>query len=124
MTPYVYIIMGAVVGAPLRYYVQGVVQDSTASLFPFGTLVVNVSGCLVIGLLLTLAEERGALGPNARLALVTGFLGSYTTFSTFAYESFQQLRGHELFFASANIVASVFVGLAAVWIGTILARWV
>jgi fluoride exporter len=124
VTPYIYIIMGATVGAPLRYYLQGVVQNSSSSLFPFGTLVVNVTGCLVIGLLLTLAEERGALGPHARLALVTGFLGSYTTFSTFAYESFQQIRGGELFFASANIVASVFVGVLAVWMGTILARWV
>ena len=81
---YLYIAVGAVAGAPLRYWVQGRVQDALpGSLFPWGTLVVNVSGCLLIGLVLTLAEEKDVLSREARLLLVTGFLGGYTTFSTF-----------------------------------------
>lgn len=123
MTPYIYVILGAVFGAPLRYYLQGVGQNATPSAFPVGTVVVNLTGCLAIGLLMTLAQERGVLGQNARLALVTGFLGSYTTFSAFAYEGFQELRGSDLFFASANIGVSVVGGLLAVWLGTLIARW-
>lgn len=119
---YVYIIAGAVVGAPLRYYLQGKVQNLTTAGFPFGTLAVNVSGCLVIGVLLTLAEERELLSREARLLLVTGFLGSYTTFSTFGWETFAQIRDNEILQASGNVVLSIVGGLLAVWVGSMIAR--
>ncbi len=121
---YVYIIAGAVVGAPLRYFLQGKVQNLATAGFPFGTLAVNVSGCLVIGVLLTLAEERELLSREARLLLVTGFLGSYTTFSTFGWETFALLRDNEIFRASGNVVLSVVGGLLAVWLGSMIARLV
>lgn len=121
---YFYIVAGAVVGAPLRYFVQGRVQDATSSLFPWGTMVVNVTGCLVIGLLLTLAEERELLSREARLLLVVGFLGSYTTFSTFGWETFALLRDNEFIQAAGNVTLSTLVGLLGVWAGTALARLV
>ncbi len=119
---YAYIVAGAVAGAPLRYFIQGRVQDVTSASFPFGTLVVNVSGCLLIGLLLTLAEDREVLSREARLLLVTGFLGSYTTFSTFGWETYALLRDNELLQASGNVLLSVFAGLFGVWLGSALAR--
>lgn len=121
---YAYIIAGAVAGAPLRYYIQGRIQDTTGILFPWGTLVVNVTGCLVIGLLLALAEEREMLSREARLALVVGFLGSYTTFSTFGWETMALLRDNEILRAAGNIVLSNAGGLAGVWLGIVIARLV
>ena len=119
---YVYIVAGAVAGAPLRYFVQGRVQDVTGSLFPWGTMVVNVTGCLLIGLLLTLAEERELLSREARLLLVVGFLGSYTTFSTFGWETYALLRDNQVFQASGNVLLSTFAGLLGVWAGTAIGR--
>lgn len=121
---YALIIAGAVVGAPLRYFLQGRVQDATGSTLPVGTLIVNVSGCLVIGLLATLAEERELLGREARLLLLVGFLGSYTTFSTFGWETFALLRDNDILRAAGNVLLSTLGGLLAVWLGSALARWV
>ena len=121
---YAYIVAGAVVGAPLRYFLQGRVQDWSGPGFPWGTLVVNVSGCLVIGLLATLAEERQVLSREARLLLIVGFLGSYTTFSTFGWETLALLRDNEVVRAGGNIALSTVGGLAGVWLGMTIARQV
>jgi CrcB protein len=121
---YAWIIAGAVVGAPLRYFVQGRVQDLTGITFPWGTLVVNVTGCLVVGALLTLAEEREYFSREARLLLVIGFLGSYTTFSTFGWETMALLRDNDIGRAAGNVVLSTMGGLVGVWLGIVLARLV
>lgn len=113
---YVYVVAGAVVGAPLRYFVSSRVAIWAGLGFPWGTLIVNVSGCLVIGLVLGLAEERG-MSRETRLLLVTGFLGAYTTFSSFGFETFQLLREGELGKAIAYVLASNLIGLLAVWLG-------
>lgn len=83
---YVLISVGAVAGANLRYLVGGWVADRLGSAFPYGTLVVNVTGSLLIGFLLTIAADR-LVAPWVRTTLAIGFLGSYTTFSTFSYET-------------------------------------
>jgi CrcB protein len=119
---YVYIVLGAMAGAPLRYWLQGRVQDVTGSLFPWGTLIVNVTGCLVIGILLELAEERAVLSREARLLLVVGFLGSYTTFSTFGWETLSLARDGDVARTVANVALSVGVGLAATWAGSASVR--
>lgn len=113
---YVYVIAGAVLGAPLRYFISSRVAGGMGIAFPWGTLLVNVSGCLVIGLVLGLAEERG-MSREARLLLVTGFIGSYTTFSSFAFETHQLIRDGDVAWALAYVLASNVVGLAAVSIG-------
>ncbi|MCO5202764.1 MAG: fluoride efflux transporter CrcB [Chloroflexi bacterium] len=119
---YLYIMLGAIAGAPLRYFVQGRVQDLAPPAFPYGTLVVNITGCLLIGLLLTLAEERDMLGRESRLLLVTGFLGGYTTFSTFGWETYALLRDNEVLQASGNVILSVAGGIFGVWAGSMIAR--
>lgn len=119
---YAYILGGAVIGAPLRYFLQGRVQELSSSTMPWGTLVVNISGCLVIGLLATLAEEREMLGREARLFLLVGFLGSYTTFSTYGWETLALLRDNDILRAAAYVGLSTALGLLAVWAGSVLAR--
>ncbi len=119
---YLYIVAGAVLGAPARYYLQGKVQDLSGPGFPWGTLAVNLSGCLAIGFLATLAFERELLSREARAFLMVGFLGSYTTFSTFGWETFELARELDVLRAAANVIASVLFGLAGVGVGSALAR--
>ncbi|MFN0095099.1 MAG: fluoride efflux transporter CrcB [Dehalococcoidia bacterium] len=120
---YVYIMLGAVAGAPLRYFAGRQVQDLTGLGFPWGTLSVNVAGCLTIGFLISLGEQRDWLSREARLLLVTGFLGSFTTFSAFGWETYDLFRAGEPVRAVANAALSVGLGLAAVWLGVTAARW-
>ncbi|HZQ06380.1 MAG TPA: fluoride efflux transporter CrcB [Anaerolineae bacterium] len=113
--------LGGAVGSILRYLVSGYVQDASGSIgFPFGTLAVNVIGCLVIGILTQLAEARGILTPEARALLVVGVMGGFTTFSTFGNETVALLRDGENILALVNIGASLVLGFGAVYIGRAL----
>src|SRR5437867_11161486 len=91
--------------------------------FPLGTMVINVTGSFAIGILMTLISERLQPHPNWRLLLVVGFLGGYTTFSSFEFETYQVMRDGGYWIGAANVVGSVLLGYAAVWIGAALARW-
>lgn len=114
---------GGFVGSGLRYLVGGAVQRlSTEALLPWGTAVVNVTGCLAIGVLGGLVETRGILSPEARAFLMIGVLGGFTTFSTFGYETFQLLRDGQDLAALASAGGQVVLGLAAVWAGFAVAR--
>ena len=114
---------GGAIGALLRYAVGGWAQRLSATgAFPMGTLVVNVTGCLAIGLIVELAESRGAVSPEARTFLVIGVLGAYTTFSAFANESLNLARAGNVWLAWVNIMGSVLAGLFAVWAGRALAH--
>lgn len=119
---YLWVIAGACAGAPLRYFIGSHVKAGVLGSFPLGTFLVNVTGCLLIGFILGLAESREALSREARLLLVTGFLGSYTTFSAFGWETYDLARGSELPLAIGYAVLSVVVGIVAVWIGVQAAR--
>jgi CrcB protein len=112
-------------GAISRYFLSGYVQplaDNAA--FPLGTLVVNVLGCFIIGALSYLADMRGVFTPETRLLTFTGFLGGFTTFSTFGNETLALLRDSESAFALANVGVHVGLGLSAVWAGRALAHWI
>jgi len=109
--------IGGFVGAVARYGISGLVYRYSRGPFPAGTLVVNVLGCLVIGALMTLVEERQALSPHTRMFLTIGLLGSFTTFSTVAFETFEMLRERDLMFAGLNVAANVIIGVLAVWLG-------
>ena len=117
--------MGGGLGAILRYLLSGVVQDgSRGTLFPIGTMVVNIAGCFAIGFLSGLVDTRAVFSPETRLFLFIGLLGGFTTFSTFGNETVNLLRGGENLLAMVNLGVSVFAGLAAVWLGRALALWI
>ena len=109
---------GGLVGSLARYKFGGWVLHHTASWpFPLSTFVVNLLGCAVVGILAGIVEQRHELSPAARLFLITGFCGGFTTFSAFGFETVYLLRRHEVGWALANVVVSVAAGLVAVWLG-------
>jgi fluoride exporter len=109
---------GGFLGSVLRYFVSGAVQQLSGSLnFPYGTLAVNVIGCLLIGFLSQLVEMRGVLNAEARLLIMTGLLGGFTTFSTWSNETMTLLRDGQVGLALVNVGGSVALGLLAVWAG-------
>jgi fluoride exporter len=117
--------LGGFLGAIARYLLGGFLnQVGPWPSFPYETLVINTTGCLAIGLLGGLADERGILSPEARAFLLIGVLGGYTTYSTFGYETFQLLRDGEALPAAANVLLQVALGLGGVWAGNVLSRMV
>ena len=110
--------MGGFLGSILRYVIGGLVHRVfTSGAFPYGTLTVNVVGCLVIGFLAGLADSRQMIGPELRLFLFIGVLGGFTTFSTFGYETLAMLRDVELIKGALSVFLHLFLGLSSVWIG-------
>jgi CrcB protein len=103
-------LMGAV-GTVSRYALQGVVQYRSGSGFPYGTLAVNLSGCLLLGFLGQLTLNRMVISPEWRVAMTIGFFGGYTTFSTFGWETVKMLQDGEWMHASLYVAASVIAGL-------------
>ena len=113
----VLVALGGALGAVFRYLVVRSLQSSLHTAFPWGTLAVNVSGCLLIGLLFGLAEGRNWLTPNLRALLSVGFLGGFTTFSALGYETIALFRDGLVAQAVANVALQFLVGLAAVALG-------
>lgn len=116
------IAVGGSLGALLRYGVANGVHAVLGRGFPYGTLVVNVSGCLAMGVLYVLLVERLALSPEWRAALLIGVLGAFTTFSSFSMETFTLFEEGEWMKALMNVVLSVSLCLAAVWLGVLAGR--
>ena len=116
--------VGAALGANLRYGVALWAAKKWGSGFPVGTLIINVSGSLLIGFAIGLAATRLALSPTWRLLVVTGFCGGYTTFSTFAYETYELFNAGSIWRAGFNVAASVGLGLLGVVAGFLIARLV
>jgi len=114
--------IGGFIGAIARYGMALWIGQRWGRSFPLGTFVINVSGSFLIGLLMTLFSERFLVNPQWRLLLVVGFLGAYTTFSTFEYETGALLKDSEWMFAGLNVVLSVFVGFIALKLGEVIAK--
>ncbi|MEJ2695240.1 MAG: fluoride efflux transporter CrcB [Candidatus Sulfobium sp.] len=122
MINYLVIGAGGFIGAIARYVIATWVGMKWGRSFPAGTFAANVSGCFFIGLLMTLLTEKFVVSPQIRLFLFVGFLGAYTTFSTFEYETGKLLKDSELLLAGLNIVLSVFLGFVALKTGEVLAK--
>ena len=112
------IALGGMAGAILRYLMSGLIQKiSHSAIFPFGTIAVNLLGCLLIGLLGGFFETRETLPPALRAFLMIGLLGSFTTFSTFEYETLHLLRNSEFIYAALNVTLQLVAGLILVFLG-------
>jgi CrcB protein len=119
---YLLIGIGGFLGANARYLVAGWITERLGGFFPYGTFFINVSGSFILGFFLECISDRLFTHPSWRLFFATGFLGAYTTFSTFSFESLALLQEGSYFLASANIVGSVMLGLIAVLAGMIISR--
>lgn len=117
-----YIALAGAFGAVSRYLVSGWVYQLCGQSFPYGTLAVNLIGCLVLGVVAQIGQTTNLIPEPARVAIAIGFLGALTTFSTFGYETLRQLEDGKLVPALANIAANVVLGVGAVWLGTVAAR--
>ena len=122
MTKYLMVAMGGAVGSVLRFWVGGSVADRLGTRFPFGTFAVNCTGSFLIGLVIALIAQRANVNPNWRYLIGVGFIGGYTTFSAFEYETFQSMQEGKMLVASLNVILSVAIGLFCVWLGVAAAR--
>ncbi len=121
--PWLYVGVGAFLGANARYWVGGWAADRFGTAFPYGTFIINVSGSFAIGLLAAFFAER-AYSPNWRLFLMVGVLGGYTTFSTYSYEALRLFEDGAYLFGALYVFGSPVVGLAACLAGVAIGRLV
>jgi fluoride exporter len=119
---YVMIAVGGSAGAIARYVLGNYIGNRAGSLFPYGTMLINLSGSFVIGLVMTVIAEHADINRNVLYLVVIGFIGAYTTFSTFEFETLRLLQDGQLVAALTNVAASVVIGFAMVWLGVIAGR--
>jgi fluoride exporter len=122
MVKYLMIAIGGGLGSMLRFWVGGVVSGRMGTRFPYGTFLINCTASFLIGFIITLLAEKTHWSPNLRFLIPIGFIGGYSTFSTFEYETFRVFQEGELLIAFLNVILSIVVGFAAVWLGVIAGR--
>jgi fluoride exporter len=118
---YLMVMLGGAGGSLTRYLVGIAIMQRAGGRFPLGTVLINITGSFLIGFLTTILTERLNPHPNWRLILVVGFLGGYTTFSSFEWETFGLVRDGARWLGLLNVIGSVGIGYVAVWLGAILA---
>ena len=114
--------IGAVLGANARYWLGGWAAEKFGAVFPYGTLIINLTGSFILGLFITLVTDRFLVDPNWRLLVAIGFLGSYTTFSSYTFESMSLILENQWLPGLLNLFGSAFLGGLAVLLGILLAR--
>ena len=114
--------IGGALGSILRFSVGGYVSNRLGVRFPYGTFLINCTGSFLIGLVVTLLAERTHWSPNWRYLIPIGFIGGYTTFSTFELETFRNFQDGEVLIAGLNVALSVVIGFVSVWLGVITGR--
>jgi CrcB protein len=122
MTKYLMVAVGGALGSVFRFWVGSYVSDRLGTRFPYGTFVINVTASFLIGFVITVLAERTDWSPNWRYLIPIGFIGGYSTFSTFEYETFRALQEGELLISGLNVALSVVVGFLSVWLGVITGR--
>jgi fluoride exporter len=119
---YLFIALGGSLGSIARYWVGSMIAGRMGTKFPYGTFVINVTSCAIIGFTLTVLGSRTETNPAWRLLVPIGFVGAYSTFSTFEWEIFTSLQTGAFLIASLYVVLSLIFGLAGVWGGVVVAR--
>ena len=123
MIKYLAVLAGGAFGTGLRYSLSTLIYSTIRQpTFPYANLVINISGSLMIGFLAEWFDTRALVSPTIRVAVLTGILGGYTTFSSFSFETYELLRDGEVWRGALNASASVLLGLAAVWAGVRIAQ--
>lgn len=123
MSKYLWIGLMGLFGALTRYWLGGVIATRTSSAFPWSTFAINVSGSFLLGFLASVGTEAGLIPPTLRIALTVGFLGAYTTFSTWSLETLRLLESGSYLLAATNVLASTIAGLTSAWMGVALGRF-
>lgn len=122
MLEVMWVAIGGAIGSVARYLVSTWAAARFGAEFPYGTLIVNITGCFIIGAFLTLATERLSINPYWRLFITVGFVGGMTTFSSFSYETIHLLQEAEMLRAFYNVGLNILVGFSATWLGVGVAR--
>ena len=122
MQKYFFIALGGSLGSIARYWVGSTISGRLGTKFPYGTFVINVSACIIIGFALTFLGKRADLNPAWRFLIPVGFVGAYSTFSTYEWETLSTLRTGAFALAAFYALISLFLGLAAVWCGSMIAE--
>lgn len=122
MLKYMYIAAGGSLGAIARFWVGSAIANRFGVKFPYGTFVINISACIIIGFSLTFLGKRADLNPAWRYLIPVGFVGAYSTFSTYEWETLSSIRTGSFPVAALYAFSSLFLGLVAVWAGIVLAE--
>lgn len=122
MQKYIYIALGGSLGSIARYWVGSTIASRLGTKFPYGTFVINITACVIIGFSLTYLNRRIELNPAWRFLVPIGFVGAYSTFSTYEWETLSTVRSGAFLEASLYAFSSLFLGLIAVWAGILIAE--
>ena len=122
MQKYLLIAFGGALGSMARYWVGSTIANRMGTKFPYGTFVINITACMIIGFSLTFLAKRADLNPAWRFLVPVGFIGAYSTFSTYEWETLSTIRTGAFLLAASYAVSSLILGLAAVWGGSVLAE--
>jgi fluoride exporter len=121
---YFFIAVGGSLGSIARYWVGSTIAGRAGTRFPYGTFAINVTACVIIGFFLTLLGTRTELNPAWRFLIPVGFVGAYSTFSTFEWEIFSNLQTGAFLIGASYVVLSLIFGLVGVWSGVLIARMI
>ena len=119
---YLFIAIGGALGSIARYVVGSTITNRMGTRFPYGTFVINMSGSFLIGLVITILADKTQSSGNWRYLIPIGFIGGYTTFSAFEYETFRLFQDGQILTAGLNVALSVIVGFVGVWAGAVTGR--
>ena len=119
----IYVFLGSGLGGVARYLLGGWIQNALGAQFPYGTITINTTGSFLIALIMTLSLNSDLIGPDLRVALTTGIMGGYTTYSTFNYETISLFQQGSVLVGITNVAVTVVACLIAGGLGVVVARW-